>query len=357
MRFALCGLVITAALACADAQTASQTPASSQSSAGASGAPSSNPDAVVAEVAGRKITMKEVEERWQSTDPGERARIRQLLYQNQRNMLDQIIGDALIEQAAKAANLPVEKYVQQETAKLLQPVSDSEVEQFFNANKDRAQGRSLDELKTPIRDFLNGQRHAQARAQLVDNLKGKSAPRVMLDPPRQQVEIVAHDPVRGPANAPVTVILFSDYQCPFCARVTPTLAKVREKYGDKIKIVFKDFPLPNHPLAPKAAEAAHCAGDQQKYWEMHDRLFANQVAIDVPSLKKHAATLGLDQATFDQCLDSGKFAGIIGEDQKLGEELGVQSTPTLYINGRAVIGAQPYDVFQSVIDEELASRK
>jgi len=121
--------------------------------------------------------------------------------------------------------------------------------------------------------------------------------------------------------------------------------------------VFKDFPLPNHAQAPKAAEAAHCAGEQGKYWEMHDRIFANQAAMGVPALKQHAAALGLNTGTFDQCLDSSKYADIIAEDVKLGETLGVQSTPTIYINGRAILGAQPFEMFQSVIDEELAGKK
>jgi protein-disulfide isomerase len=114
--------------------------------------------------------------------------------------------------------------------------------------------------------------------------------------------------------------------------------------------------LPNHEEAPKAAEAAHCAGEQDKFWEMHDRIFSNQAKLAVPALKEHAAALSLDTAKFDQCLDSGKFADAVAEDQKQGEKLGVQSTPTLYVNGRPVVGAQPFEYFQSVIDEEL-SRK
>jgi protein-disulfide isomerase len=120
--------------------------------------------------------------------------------------------------------------------------------------------------------------------------------------------------------------------------------------------VFKDFPLPNHAQAPKASEAAHCAGEQGKYWEMHDRIFANQQSMGVPVLKQHAIALGLNAAAFDQCLDSGKHAASIAEDMKLGESLGVQSTPTIYINGRPVIGAQSYEYFQNVVDEELARK-
>ena len=355
MRPAICGLLIATTLACTDAETASQGTAAPQTPTPA--AASQTQDSVVAEVAGRKITLKDVDDRWQATDPGERARVTQMLYQNQRNVLDQMIGDALIEQAAKTAGMPVEKYVEQESAKLLQPVTDADIQDFYNVNKDRAQGRTLDQLKGPITEFLASNRKAQAKAQLVDNLKQKSPLKVMLQPPRQHVELASHDPMSGPAAAPITIIEFSDYQCPFCARVNPTLTKIRAQYGDKVRIVFKDFPLPNHAQAPKAAEAAHCAGDQGKYWEMHDRLFANQSAMEVPALKQYAAALGLTAATFDQCLDSGKFASVIAEDMKLGETLGVQSTPTLYVNGRPVLGAQPFEVFQSLIDEELAGKK
>jgi protein-disulfide isomerase len=138
--------------------------------------------------------------------------------------------------------------------------------------------------------------------------------------------------------------------------VVPTLSKLRQTYGDKIRVVFKDFPLPNHPEAPKAAEAARCAGDQGKYWEMHDRMFENQRTLGVPALKQAAAGLKLDTATFDQCLDSGKYAALVAADMKQGEALGVQSTPTVYVNGRAVVGAQPFEFFQMVIDEELARK-
>jgi len=133
--------------------------------------------------------------------------------------------------------------------------------------------------------------------------------------------------------------------------------KLRASYGDKVRIVFKDFPLPNHAMAAKAAEAAHCAGEQSKYWEMHDRMFANQQALAVPQLKEHAAALKLDAAKFDACLDSGQYAAAVNVDLEYGNQLGVASTPTVYINGRPVVGAQPYEYFQSVIDEELARPK
>jgi protein-disulfide isomerase len=124
-----------------------------------------------------------------------------------------------------------------------------------------------------------------------------------------------------------------------------------------VRLVFKDFPLPNHAMAPKAAEAAHCAGEQGKYWEMHDLMFANQQALAVPQLKEHAAALKLDATKFATCLDSGQYAAAVNTDLQYGNQLGVSSTPTVYVNGRPVVGAQPFEYFQSVIDEELARKK
>ncbi len=357
MKSTIGGLLIVAALACTDAQTAPQRRASATAAA-PQAAPDLRQDTVVAEIGARKITLKDVDERWQSMDPAERARVTQLLYQNRRNVLEQIVGDTLIEEAAKAAGMPIDEWVKQETTKRLEQVTDADIQQFFDVNKDRAQGRTLDQLKGPIRDFLVGQRRAQAKAELVDDLKSKSSSlRVLLEPPRHTIAVDAHDPVRGAASAPITIVEYSDYQCPFCARINPTLDKLRATYGDKVRVVFKDFPLPNHGDAPKAAEAAHCAGEQGKYWEMHDRLFANQQGLGVPALKEHASGLKLDAAAFTQCLDSGKFAARVADSLKLGNDLGVQSTPTLYVNGRPVIGAQPFEYFKAVIDEELARLK
>lgn len=347
-------VILAAALStavCADTPSAAgQTPAAPGTPAG--------PDPVVAEIGGRKVTLAEVDAKWQEFDAAERARVTQALYQNRRNMLDQLIGDTLVEEAAKKAGVAVDVYVAQETAKRVQPVTEPEIKLFFDQNQDRAQGRAFDQLRADIKGFLEGQRELQARAQVVGELrKANSSIRVMLDPPRQVVEVKQDDPVRGPVNAPITIIEYSDYQCPFCARVTPTLAKLQQTYGDKVRIVFKDFPLPNHAQAPKASEAAHCAGEQGKYWELHDHMFANQRALEVPSLKQYAGALKLDQAAFDQCLDSGKWAEAIRADLEEGEKLGVNSTPTLYINGRPLVGAQPFEMMQQVVEEELARGK
>jgi hypothetical protein len=177
-------------------------------------APAADPDQVVAEIAGRKVTLKELDAKWEEFDAAERARVTQLLYQNRRNMLEQVVGDILIENAAKASNQSVEAYLEQDQAKRAKPVSDAEIAQFYELNKERAQGRTLADLRGQIKDFLEAQRKLQMRAQLIEELKVASggAVKVMLDPPRYNVAVLDHDPIRGEATAPVTLVEFSDYQ-------------------------------------------------------------------------------------------------------------------------------------------------
>ena len=184
--------------------------------------------------------------------------------------------------------------------------------------------------------------------------KAGPAIRLSLDPPRYDVNVVADDAAMGDAKAAVTLVEFSDFQCPFCARVMPTLKRVRETYGDRVRIVWKDFPLTAiHPQAFRAAEAGQCAREQGKFWEYHDRLFANQQMLDVEFLKKYAADTGLDAAKFSACMDTAKYGDRVQEQMGIGARLGVESTPTTFINGRLVSGAQPYEVFAAIIDEEL----
>ena len=321
-------------------------------------APPTNPDQVVAEVGGKPIMLKDVDAKWEQFDAAERARLVQAMYQNRRNMIELLVGEQLIANAAKAAGQSVDAFVEADGAKRLPAISEADIAQFYEQNKDRAQGRTLDQLRGEIKPYLEGRRRQQARAMLVDELKAKSGSnvKVMLEPPRYTVPTTSEDPVRGNPSAPITIIEFSDYQCPFCARVNPTLAMIRQTYGDRVKLVFKDYPLPNHPQAPKAAEAARCAGEQNKYWEMHDAMFANQRALEVPALKQTARAIGIDGAKFDSCLDSGKWGSTIRAGSDLGEQFGVNSTPTLFVNGRVVLGAMPFDSFKSIIDEELARK-
>ncbi len=347
MKSILCGvLILLSSLACTNAETASseQTTTAAQSQ-----------EAVVAEVGGRRITLKDLDDRWQSVDPAERARVTQLLYQNRRNVLELMVGDLLIEEAAKGAGLAKDEFQKKEVAARLKPITDDDIKQFYEENKERAQGRPIDQLTAPIREYLTGQRQQQARAQLVDDLKKKSSARVMLDPPRQTVNVSADDPSSGPASAPITVVEFSDYQCPFCARVgpdadedcaRPTATRFAScSRTSRCRIMPRRRRPPRRRIAPASrASTGTCTIGCL-------RISARSAC---PRSSRRRRALGLDAAKFDQCLDSGKYAAGIAEDMKQGESLGVQSTPTVYVNGRPVVGAQPYEFFQMVIDEELA---
>ena len=314
------------------------------------------PADVAARVGDRVITLREVDAKWQQSSPGDLARAEQALYDGRKTALDQMIADVLIEQAARAKGTSVDQYVNDEITRRSKAVTPAAVEFFYAQNKAQMEGRALQDVQDLIRNFLDEQQKTEARAALVADLR-KSAPPIsmVMDAPRQAVAIGPQDPIRGLASAPITLVEFSDYQCPFCGRVTPTLKRITETYGDRIRIVWKDYPLEQiHPQAKKAAEAAHCAGEQSKYWEFHDRLFSNQSALAVDQLKQHALVVGMDGAKFNACLDSGRYATRVFEGTQAGNGLGVNSTPTVFINGRMVMGAQPYEVFQAIIDEELA---
>ncbi len=161
------------------------------------------------------------------------------------------------------------------------------------------------------------------------------------------------DPSFGPPNAKVTIVEFSDFQCPYCKMFKDnTLAQLKQAYGDRVRFVFRDFPLDSiHPYARQAAEAAQCAHEQGKFWEYHDVLFANQQALTIPDLKRYAQQLGLDTRRFNDCVDSHKYQASVEADVQEGNRLHVSGTPTFFINGQALVGAQPFEAFRSAINE------
>jgi protein-disulfide isomerase len=314
---------------------------------------------VAARVGTRTITVKELDDRWRADQPSEHAEAIQQLYDGRKAALDSIVADMLIEQAAKAKGQTAQQFRDAEVARRMTPVTDGQVAAFFAQNQGQMQGRPLEQMGPAIRQYLQEQQRSTAFQALVAELrKAGPAVSVVLDAPRYTVNVAADDPVLGAASAPVTLVEFSDFQCPFCARVMPTLKKVKEAYGDRVRIVWKDFPLTSiHPQAFKAAEAGQCAREQGKFWELHDRLFANQQALQPEALKEHAAAIGLDLARFNACFDASKYGERVQQQMSAGSQLGVQSTPSIFINGRLVSGAQPYEVFAAIIDDELARAK
>lgn len=175
--------------------------------------------------------------------------------------------------------------------------------------------------------------------------------------PVVDIAMEADDHMRGNKNAKVSIVEYSDFECPFCGSAFPTVEQILDTYGDDVNLVYRHFPLSFHPQAQKAAEASECAADQEKFWELHDTIFTNQelLAGGVAQLKKWAGELGLNQSKFDSCLDSGEKAGIVTADSSAGANYGVTGTPAFFVNGTLVTGAQPFSAFKQVIDAELAS--
>jgi protein-disulfide isomerase len=161
-------------------------------------------------------------------------------------------------------------------------------------------------------------------------------------------------PSRGAADAPVTIVAFSDFQCPYCATLFSTLKEIEKNYKDQVRIVYLQFPLSQiHPYAEKAAEASLCANEQNQYWQMHDAMFADQAKLGVDQLRQKAEKLSLDMAAFDACLDSSKYASAIRADIAEGVKAGVKGTPAFFVNGRFYSGSLPYDEIRKVVEEEL----
>lgn len=306
----------------------------------------------LATVDGDTVTMADVEE----LAANELAQLEHD-YRLQRHQLvathlDQLVRDRLLAAEAEARGVTADELVAAETEGV-EPVTEEEVTEWYNRNAASLGGRSLEELYPQIVDYLEGTRRQQRVNQLIQRLRQEREVVVLFEPFRVELRNVGA-PAQGPASAPVTLTEFSDFECPYCARFFPTLQRLKENYGDRLRIVYRQFPLNTHPNAYPAALASLCAYEQDRFWEMHDLMFAEQDRLEVESLKEKAGRLGLDRARFDTCLDSAHYAERVQQDILEGSRVGVQGTPAVYVNGIPVPrGVAPYSVIAGMIDEEL----
>lgn len=316
------------------------------------------PSGVAARVGSQVVSMADVDARWKRDAPVEYSTNAETQYEARRKALEGIVGDLLIDSAASSRGLTREQFVDLELAQRVHPVQERDVAAFYAANTDVLGNEPIDAHRERLQAELERRARSRAYNSLVAELAAaRTTIHVLLEPPRQALTITDFDPAVGGDDAPVTIVTFSDFQCPFCARVEPTLKEIHAAYGDRVRIVWKDFPLQSiHPDALKAAEASHCAAEQEQYWAYHDRLFERQDRLNVAALTALAGELGLDGDRFTRCLASSRHASRIQESIEEGRRLGVEATPTLFVNGRAVRGAQPLQVFAEVIDDELARR-
>ena len=313
----------------------------------AESAPAAKSDAV-AEVAGKPITMSELE----AALKPQLAKVEQ----QRRKILEDGIGDVvdqrLLETEAAARGVDLKALLATEVESKLKPVEDAEAQAFYETNKARMR-QPIEQMMPRIKDMLAGQQRNEIQGAFLDTLRVKYNPKILLEPTRAEVGI-AGAPSKGGANAAVTIVEFSDFQCPFCSRVNPTIDQVLKTYGDQVKVVFRQFPLNSiHPQAQKAAEASLCAHEQGEFWKYHDAMFADQKGLQVDQLKAKATTVGLDAEKFNACLDGGKFASKVATDLAEGSQAGVSGTPAMFVNGRFLSGAQPFESVAAIIDDEL----
>jgi protein-disulfide isomerase len=273
-------------------------------------------------------------------------------YEALREGLDELIAEQLLEKEAAAKGITVEALVKTEVTDKIADPPDAKIQEVYDANKEQLGNASLDQVRGRIVDFLKAQEAQEAQGQLLATLQKKYPTKIELKAPIVEIGEGGR-PARGSATAPIKIIEFSDYECPFCKRAEPTVEKVMEVYGDKVRLVFRDYPLPFHANAKPAALAAACAEEQEKFWEYHDKLFTS-AKLDADTLRAIAAELQLEQAQFDACLAEEKYASVVDKDMADASAVGVRGTPAFFINGRMISGAQPFEKFKEIIDEELA---
>jgi protein-disulfide isomerase len=312
-------------------------------------APVAPGEAVVATLGGQPITARELE---QEAAP-RLLTLRQQEYQIKTEAIRELAFRRQLERAAASAGVSVDELMRREVTDKVTAPSEEEIAQVVQQYRSRLPADD-EQAKTVVRQGLTQQRRQQREAAFREELLAKVELRILLEPPRAAVRLGGHEPTRGAAKAPVTVVEFSDFQCPYCARSQAVLQQIKATYGDKVRFVFKHLPLDMHRDARRAAEASLCAGDGGKFWELHDWMFANPNQLSEEQLVTQAAALGLDRERFTTCLTSGEKAEMVNADMKAASEMGITGTPAFVVNGRLIMGAQPFEAFKEVIEDELA---
>jgi protein-disulfide isomerase len=302
-------------------------------------------DSAVLEINGTKLTLADLEHQNASL----LFQARNSYYDAERKAIDGFIDDYLLEQQAKSESLTVAQLLDKHVTGTIAKDPSDEALRVYYEGLDTPQ--PFEAVRGQIVEALHQRRIARAKAAYIQTLHSKAEIAVLLTAPRADISLQNAD-YRGPQTALVTVVEYADYECPYCQQAQAALDKLEASYKGKLALVFKDMPLPMHAHAQKAAEASRCAEAQGKYWEYHDLLFTNK-QLDISGLKDAARQLKLDEAAFDKCLASGATVPMIKASSEEAQALGVQGTPTLFINGRFYSGALSYEKLQAAIEEEL----
>jgi protein-disulfide isomerase len=270
--------------------------------------------------------------------------------------VERLIEDKLLQAEAAKAGISKEELLSREVEKKVKEPTAEEVDAFYNENKQRI-NRPKEQALPLISRYLRGVQEKNLKGNFLAQLEKEHNVVRLIEPLRFNVSASGR-PSIGSASAPVLLVVFSDFQCPYCKRFSSTIKEVLKQYGNKVHLVFRQFPLTDiHPNARQAAEASLCANAQGRFWEMHDLLFADQSNLKDEDLKSRASKLGLDTAAFNACLDSKRYNAQIEEDQRAAAAAGVDGTPALFVNGRFLYGSRPFEDVAEIIDQELGGKK
>jgi predicted DsbA family dithiol-disulfide isomerase len=291
---------------------------------------------VAARVGDEVITVAELDEA-----------IKMKLYDVRSEELKRIVADRALEVEAKKRNLTVDAMLDEEFKKL-PPVTEADIKAFYDKNAAQMQNTPLEAISPRIRSHLE----SEAKHGAYEAIIARANTKIELERPR--VALRPGGPSRGPADAKVTIVEFSDFQCPFCQRAKPVLDEIVTRHPNDVRIVYRNLPLDSlHPRARASAEAAACAADGNKFWEYHDKLFANNRALGDPELRKYAEEVGLDKAAFEECVTSRKHASAVEADVEEAKKIGITGTPAFVVNGILMTGLQTADALDELIQEEL----
>lgn len=272
-------------------------------------------------------------------------------YQAERKALDDLVDEQLLSDEAARRKISVDELLKEEVLSHVKDPTEDQLQVYYEG---LGTTEPYDKVRDKILESIRQIRTSKYRTAYVQSLRAKANIRIMLAPPDAEVSL-KDSPILGAADAPVVLVEFADFECPYCQKVYADVKKLQATFPGQLAISFKDFPLPMHPHAQKAAEAARCAGNQFHYWEYHDLLFSTK-QLDVSQLKEHAKALKLDQARFDQCLDSGAEAAAVERDKDQAQALGLTGTPSFFVNGHFFSGSVDYYTLKEMVDQELANR-
>jgi protein-disulfide isomerase len=310
--------------------------------------------AALAEVEGEVIGVQAVE----GALAAQLATLEEQIYELKRKKLEEMIAETLLRQEAQRRGISLEELLTTEVTVKAGLVTEQEVESFYQQNRTRLRGGEKAVLER-IRSSLQAQRAAAQREAFLRQLRAERRVLVHLQPPRAIKVVVTEREgaaVKGPPVAPVVIVAFSDFQCSYSRKALSELEKVQTAYPGEVQLVYRHFPIDSlHPQARLAAQAAECAAAEGRFWDYHDRLFDQTDLSSMQQLKDLALGLRLDLPTFERCLSEEWARTRVTQDVEAGTRAGVSGTPTFFINGRLLVGAQPIEAFQTIIDQELAA--